>query len=1186
MNVKKITLLFLLTLALILAHHPATAAPTFIHTTQADWMRGERQSLDVRTLDALGTPYGLDQDEHGAMRLRSQPGAWMPHPDNPVMVPGEAGAWDDAVISEAKVVWHDGMFHMWYAGRWRDPQGRKTPMDLGYATSPDGVHWSKYRANPVLQRGPLGSTDENLVSAPSVVYDGELWRMWYSAVNFKGDWSIHYATSTDGVNWLKSAQNPLMQETHDQRWDAVYIAEPFVLWNGRGWQMWYNGASAQSDTLLGYAESADGLTWKRLPGNRPVLNIASTGQWDDFSVARASVMFDGERYQMWYEGHDGTTWRIGYATSPNGISWERGPHNPVIDLGPAGAWDSKVASEPNVIFDGQLYRMYHSGYDGDRYRVGLFTAPPIYESTGLFLSPVISHPTPLQWGMLACDMTLPSQTGVGLDVLTSDDGQTWTTWPDVAEWRSSAAFSGTQTVDLYEQGIAASRFLRYRLTLNTADPAVSPLVRQITVSEERPTPTPTPTHTSTPTRPPAPTPTATPTAMPTSAPLPTATPTALPTRGPTPTPPPPPPPPTFPSGSLTQSGWLIAVGGIGMLGWLAATTLINRRRPAANEGQPEPRRRWTHWGWNWAWSLLGIPIILLGAYQRYTADQQRRQAETEYQVVVQNWDTGENVPAPWLSDEQIRQAIGERLVSPCLRPIAVQYLTHTVTLHTADLGFQSNADTLIIQAIQANHTDAGQRELEAFFWGRPQSMFEFTHTFNYDLLLPWLQNIAAQIDRQPVPHRLDASSLTVSSGQAGRALDMDESLRRLRAAIADYTITHVVLPVQDIPPQALSQTQIDAFLAGTAPAWSEPPQPPVSRPITIPFDYQRWIARTGLPARDWQPTRPMTGYTFLPGEMGWTLDITAARGVIQDAIAQGRQDVSLKITATVPPPPLTLADIKPALLDIAGHFSGLTAFYVQDLSSGEEISHHAGITTSGMSMIKVAIMATAYRVITRPFAAPLQDAMAQMIAHSINEKSNYVILQIGEGDFAEGLQRINETLAALDMRQTYIRQAYRVEGQYYPAIDIPRHPAADIPPEDRLNVWPDTAMQTSLTDQAKLFRALYQGTQGGGRLLEAFPNLTAQDCQAMLDLLKTNPTRTFLGPGFADSVPMAHKNGFGGGTGTDERMNVGIIWPPQGRPYLVGLYQWDKQDWIHWLRVWPQQIEFSTTLYNYFTMPQ
>jgi len=118
-----------------------------------------------------------------------------------------------------------------------------------------------------------------------------------------------------------------------------------------------------------------------------------------------------------------------------------------------------------------------------------------------------------------------------------------------------------------------------------------------------------------------------------------------------------------------------------------------------------------------------------------------------------------------------------------------------------------------------------------------------------------------------------------------------------------------------------------------------------------------------------------------------------------------------------------------------------------------------------------------------------------------------------------------------------------------------------------------------------LFRALYRGAQGTGLLLQVFPNLTAADCQEMLDLLKTNPTRTLLGPGFADDVPMAHKNGFGGGSYTDERMDVGIIWPHGGRPYLYGLYQWDEVPWIHWLRVWPQQIELSTTLYDYFTTP-
>ena len=173
------------------------------------------------------------------------------------------------------------------------------------------------------------------------------------------------------------------------------------------------------------------------------------------------------------------------------------------------------------------------------------------------------------------------------------------------------------------------------------------------------------------------------------------------------------------------------------------------------------------------------------------------------------------------------------------------------------------------------------------------------------------------------------------------------------------------------------------------------------------------------------------------------------------------------------------------------------------------------------------------------------------------------------------------------MHQTYIRAAYRTEkGPFYDPIAVPKRPAVDIPPQERVDLWPDTAMQSSLSDQAILFEALYEGAQNGGKLLAAFPNLTAADCQAMLDLLKTNPTRTFLGPGFGDEVPMAHKNGFGGGAYTDERMNVGIIWPPQGRPYLVGLYQWDKTEWIHWLHVWPQQIELSRTLYNYFTMPE
>ncbi len=1227
------------------------------HTTQSDWMSGERDHLDVRTLDALGTPYGWDNDPRGSIRLRSRPGEWTEYAHNPVLEPGETGEWDDAVISEAKVILVDNTFHMWYAGRWRHPEGLKTPMDIGYATSTDGVHWEKYYANPVLKRGPLGGYDENIISAPMPLYDGHTFYLWFSAVDFRGNWSINCATSTDGVKWPKSDANPLLTETHDQRWDAVYLAEPYVLFNGDHFQMWYNGASAQTNTLLGYAVSPDGLTWTRRQENRPVLNVAAGGAWDDFAVARASVLYDGERYQMWYEGHSGSAWRIGYATSPDGVEWTRGHDNPIVELGAEGSWKSRVASEPNVIFDGQLYRLYHSGYDGDKYRVGLVTAPPIYDKQGILVSPVISHSEPVPWGALTVDLSLPAQGSVAFAISTSDDGATWGEWRDAGVLTATAPFSGVRSLDLYALAVPASRFLRYRATLTTADPAFSPLIRQIVVAEAAPdfaltldrravsllpgrrvevevalqaqqgfdssvhlsivglpgtlSATWSPGFITPPgaatlnleavdgalpgTIPltltatsgdlthevvlsltilePPPAPTATPT------PLPTATLTPLPTRGPTPTPAPPPAPPEQ-SGTPFGAGATVAAAGVAaLLAWGATLILV---RPSQAKGKQTRRRWWRHWGW----SILIALVILSGVYLIVRRQGERRRAEADYQTVLDGWPSGANAPAPWLSEVQIREAVEARTVAPYLRTLAVTCLDQAAALDIADLGFESNAGEIVAWAVAANESNAGQERLAAFLRGDPVDAPVFGYTIDDKELRSFVQNIAKQVEKPLVEHNLDLKAMTISAGHAGVSLDVEKAMALLKTAIDDPAINAVELPVVIAEPQPLGETGVARTLSAILPDWTQAPRPPAIEQVVIPFDAARWIGGEAQ-AADWTPTRPMTGYQFSPGQMGWTLDITAAQQIIQSAIDAGAQETSFKVIVDVAPPPLTLADIKPALLELAGHFDGLTGFYVQDLGSGEEIRHYTYITTSGMSMIKVAVMATAYRTLPQPFPAGLQDAMAQMIAHSINEKSNYVILQIGEGDFQAGLARINETLAALGMHQTYIRSAYRTEnGPFYDPIDVPERPGVEIPPDERIDLWPDTAMQTSLADQATLFEALYRGAQGGGKLLAAFPKLTAQDCQAMLDLLKTNPTRTFLGPGFGDDVPMAHKNGFGGGSYTDERMNVGIVWPPDGRPYLVGLYQWDKIGWIHWLRVWPQQIEFSTTLYNYFTMPE
>ena len=72
-------------------------------------------------------------------------GPWTKYADNPVMTPGEWGSWDDGGYSEARVTYHEGLFHMFYGGT-------KTPKleSIGYAYSQDGFKWIKYQGNPVV----------------------------------------------------------------------------------------------------------------------------------------------------------------------------------------------------------------------------------------------------------------------------------------------------------------------------------------------------------------------------------------------------------------------------------------------------------------------------------------------------------------------------------------------------------------------------------------------------------------------------------------------------------------------------------------------------------------------------------------------------------------------------------------------------------------------------------------------------------------------------------------------------------------------------------------------------------------------------------------------------------------------------------------------------------------------------
>ena len=68
------------------------------------------------------------------------------------------GEWDYPRIQVATVFEMDDMYHMWYSG------GDLFDWDIGYATSPDGLDWTKDEGNPVLARGGSGAWDDRICS--------------------------------------------------------------------------------------------------------------------------------------------------------------------------------------------------------------------------------------------------------------------------------------------------------------------------------------------------------------------------------------------------------------------------------------------------------------------------------------------------------------------------------------------------------------------------------------------------------------------------------------------------------------------------------------------------------------------------------------------------------------------------------------------------------------------------------------------------------------------------------------------------------------------------------------------------------------------------------------------------------------------------------------------------------------
>jgi len=130
-----------------------------------------------------------------------------------VLTMGADGEFDAGALGSMTFVEVEGVYHMYYEA-WAKltHSGGVTGEDLdyislqiGHATSKDGVHWDKDPANPVIKAGIKGEWDEDGTWDPFVIYEDGIFKMWYGGgVAAHCDWG--YATSSDGSSFVKHGQ--------------------------------------------------------------------------------------------------------------------------------------------------------------------------------------------------------------------------------------------------------------------------------------------------------------------------------------------------------------------------------------------------------------------------------------------------------------------------------------------------------------------------------------------------------------------------------------------------------------------------------------------------------------------------------------------------------------------------------------------------------------------------------------------------------------------------------------------------------------------------------------------------------------------------------------------------------------------------------------------------------------------
>ena len=272
-----------------------------------------RVYFSTRNKEGRSLPAYIDLDENNLSAI-------LGISKQPILPLGELGTFDDCGVMPSWLVNHQGKKYLYYIG-WNVRNTIPYHNAVGLAISEDeGKTFHKFSNGPLWERD---YKEPHYSGSTCVLIDENgIWRNWYLSctewrmVNDKAEprYHIKYAESSDGINWERKGKVAIEYKNGNE----AGIVKASVIKDGNLYRMWYSFRNFQNyrtdknnSYRIGYAESADGMNWKREDENAGI-TVSAEG-WDSEMIEYPHVIdLNGKRI-MFYNGNGFGKSGFGYA---------------------------------------------------------------------------------------------------------------------------------------------------------------------------------------------------------------------------------------------------------------------------------------------------------------------------------------------------------------------------------------------------------------------------------------------------------------------------------------------------------------------------------------------------------------------------------------------------------------------------------------------------------------------------------------------------------------------------------------------------------------------------------------------------------------------------------------------------------------------------------------------------------